>query len=36
VTAAERDAAEAVEEAVRFARASPFPPVRLIAQLTYA
>ena len=36
VGAAEHDAAEAVEEAVRFARASPFPPERLIAELTYA
>jgi acetoin:2,6-dichlorophenolindophenol oxidoreductase subunit alpha len=36
VAAAERDAAEAVEEAVRFARASPFPPEELTAELTYA
>jgi TPP-dependent pyruvate/acetoin dehydrogenase alpha subunit len=36
VDAAERDAAEAVEEAVRFARESPFPPERLTAELTYA
>jgi pyruvate dehydrogenase E1 component alpha subunit len=36
VAAAERDAAEAVEEAVRFARESPFPPERLLAELTYA
>ena len=36
VEAAERDAAEAVEEAVSFARASPFPPERLLAELTYA
>jgi TPP-dependent pyruvate/acetoin dehydrogenase alpha subunit len=36
VVAAERDAAEAVEEAVRFARESPFPPERLLAELTYA
>jgi acetoin:2,6-dichlorophenolindophenol oxidoreductase subunit alpha len=34
--AAERDAMEAVEDAVRFARASPFPPEALIAELTYA
>jgi pyruvate dehydrogenase E1 component alpha subunit len=36
VAAAERDAAEAVEEAVRFARESPFPPEQLLAELTYA
>ena len=36
VAAAQRDAADAVEEAVRFARASPFPPEELVAQLTYA
>jgi TPP-dependent pyruvate/acetoin dehydrogenase alpha subunit len=36
VAAAERDAADAVEEAVRFARASRFPPEQLIAELTYA
>ena len=36
VAAAERDAAEAVEEAVRFARESPFPPGELLAELTYA
>jgi pyruvate dehydrogenase E1 component alpha subunit len=36
VAAAERDAAEAVEEAVRFARESPFPPERLVTELTYA
>jgi TPP-dependent pyruvate/acetoin dehydrogenase alpha subunit len=34
--AAERDAREAVEEAVRFARESPFPPQELVAELTYA
>jgi pyruvate dehydrogenase E1 component alpha subunit len=34
--AAERDAAEAVEEAVTFARASAFPPERLLVELTYA
>jgi TPP-dependent pyruvate/acetoin dehydrogenase alpha subunit len=34
--AAERDAMEAVEHAVRFARASPFPPEELLAELTYA
>jgi acetoin:2,6-dichlorophenolindophenol oxidoreductase subunit alpha len=36
VEAAERDAAEAVEEAVRFARESPVPPEELVAELTYA
>jgi TPP-dependent pyruvate/acetoin dehydrogenase alpha subunit len=36
VAAAERDAAQAVEEAVRRARASPFPPEELLAELTYA
>jgi acetoin:2,6-dichlorophenolindophenol oxidoreductase subunit alpha len=36
VAGAERDAGEAVEEAVRFARASPFPPEELVAELTYA
>jgi TPP-dependent pyruvate/acetoin dehydrogenase alpha subunit len=36
VEAAERDAAEAVEEAVRFARASPVPPSDLMVSLTYA
>jgi acetoin:2,6-dichlorophenolindophenol oxidoreductase subunit alpha len=36
VQAAEREAAEAVEAAVDFARASPFPPERLLADLTYA
>jgi TPP-dependent pyruvate/acetoin dehydrogenase alpha subunit len=36
VAAAERDAAEAVQEAVRFARASPLPPPLLVAELTYA
>ena len=36
VAAAERDAAEAVEEAVRFAGESPFPPEDLIVELTYA
>jgi acetoin:2,6-dichlorophenolindophenol oxidoreductase subunit alpha len=36
VAAAQRDAADAVEEAVRFARESPFPPEELVAQLTYA
>jgi acetoin:2,6-dichlorophenolindophenol oxidoreductase subunit alpha len=34
--AAEREAAEAVEEAVEFARASPFPPESLPGELTYA
>jgi acetoin:2,6-dichlorophenolindophenol oxidoreductase subunit alpha len=33
---AERDAAEAVEAAVRFARESPFPPPELTTELTYA
>jgi acetoin:2,6-dichlorophenolindophenol oxidoreductase subunit alpha len=36
VAAAEGEAAEAVEEAVRFARASPFPAEKLLAELTYA
>jgi TPP-dependent pyruvate/acetoin dehydrogenase alpha subunit len=36
VAAAERDAADAVEEAVRFARGSPVPPEELVAELTYA
>jgi TPP-dependent pyruvate/acetoin dehydrogenase alpha subunit len=36
VAAAERDAGEAVEEAVRFGRASPFPRPELLAELTYA
>jgi acetoin:2,6-dichlorophenolindophenol oxidoreductase subunit alpha len=36
VAAAQHDAADAVEQAVRFARASPFPPEELVAQLTYA
>lgn len=34
--ALEREAAEAVAEAVRVARASPFPPERLIGELVYA
>jgi acetoin:2,6-dichlorophenolindophenol oxidoreductase subunit alpha len=34
--AAERDAAAAVEEAVAFARASPFPPADLVEELVYA
>jgi acetoin:2,6-dichlorophenolindophenol oxidoreductase subunit alpha len=34
--AAERDAAAAVEEAVAFARASPFPPADLVEGLVYA
>jgi TPP-dependent pyruvate/acetoin dehydrogenase alpha subunit len=34
--AAEREAAEAVEEAVRFARDSPFPDQSLLEDLTYA
>jgi acetoin:2,6-dichlorophenolindophenol oxidoreductase subunit alpha len=34
--AAEREAAEAVEEAVEFGRASPFPPESLPVELTYA
>jgi acetoin:2,6-dichlorophenolindophenol oxidoreductase subunit alpha len=33
---AESDAAEAVEEAVQRARASPFPPEELVGELTYA
>jgi acetoin:2,6-dichlorophenolindophenol oxidoreductase subunit alpha len=36
VEAAEQDAAEAVEEAVKFARESPVPPKELVADLTYA
>jgi TPP-dependent pyruvate/acetoin dehydrogenase alpha subunit len=36
VAAAERDAAEAVEEALRFARESPVPPSDLVVELTYA
>ena len=32
----EAEAAEAVEEAVRFGRESPFPPVGLIEELVYA
>jgi pyruvate dehydrogenase E1 component alpha subunit len=35
-SAIEREAEAAVEEAVSFARASPFPPAGLIGQLTYA
>jgi acetoin:2,6-dichlorophenolindophenol oxidoreductase subunit alpha len=34
--AVESDAADAVERAVEFARASAFPPVDLIARLVYA
>jgi pyruvate dehydrogenase E1 component alpha subunit len=34
--AIEREAAEAVEAAVEFARASPFPPAALAEELTYA
>jgi pyruvate dehydrogenase E1 component alpha subunit len=34
--AAERDAREEVEAAVEFARASPFPPLALAAELVYA
>jgi pyruvate dehydrogenase E1 component alpha subunit len=34
--AIEREAAEEVERAVEFARASPFPPAGLMAELTYA
>jgi TPP-dependent pyruvate/acetoin dehydrogenase alpha subunit len=34
--AAEREAAEAVDEAVRFARASPYPAPSLVEDLTYA
>jgi pyruvate dehydrogenase E1 component alpha subunit len=34
--AVEREAAEAVEQAVRFARQSPFPPVDLIEDMVYA
>ncbi len=36
LAAIEADAAEAVEEAVRFGRQSPFPPADLIEQLVYA
>ena len=36
VAAAERDAAGAIEEAVRLARASPFPSEELLAEMTYA
>jgi acetoin:2,6-dichlorophenolindophenol oxidoreductase subunit alpha len=36
VAAAQRDAADAIEEAARFARESPFPPEELVVQLTYA
>ena len=35
-TAIEREAAEDVEQAVRFARDSPFPEPELSAQLVYA
>jgi TPP-dependent pyruvate/acetoin dehydrogenase alpha subunit len=35
VAAAERDAADAVDEAVRIARESPFPPEELLTELTY-
>jgi TPP-dependent pyruvate/acetoin dehydrogenase alpha subunit len=35
-TAAEREAAEAVEQAVSFGRESPFPSEELVAELTYA
>ena len=35
-TAAEREAAKAVEEAVSFGRESPFPSEELVAELTYA
>jgi len=34
--AIEREAADAVEAAVEFARASPFPPAALVEELTYA
>jgi pyruvate dehydrogenase E1 component alpha subunit len=34
--AAERDAVEAVEAAVAFARESPFPPGELVEELVYA
>ena len=34
--AAEREAGEAVEEAVSFGRGSPFPTEELVAELTYA
>jgi TPP-dependent pyruvate/acetoin dehydrogenase alpha subunit len=34
--AIEREAADAVEEAVRFARESPFPPPELVSDLVYA
>jgi TPP-dependent pyruvate/acetoin dehydrogenase alpha subunit len=34
--AAEREAVEAVEAAVAFARASPFPPAELVEELVYA
>jgi pyruvate dehydrogenase E1 component alpha subunit len=36
VAAAEDDAAGAIEEAVRLARASPFPSEELLAEMTYA
>jgi TPP-dependent pyruvate/acetoin dehydrogenase alpha subunit len=36
LAAIEADAAEAVEEAVRFARASPFPPASLVEEMVYA
>jgi acetoin:2,6-dichlorophenolindophenol oxidoreductase subunit alpha len=34
--AIESEAADAVEQAVRFARESPFPPLELVAQMVYA
>jgi pyruvate dehydrogenase E1 component alpha subunit len=34
--AIESEAVEAVEQAVRFARESPFPPVSLIEDMVYA
>jgi len=34
--AAEREALAAVEAAVEFARASPFPPLELVEELVYA
>ena len=36
LAAIEAEAAEAVEQAVRFARESPFPPVELIEEMVYA
>ena len=36
LAAIESEAADAVEQAVEFARASPFPPIELITQMVYA